>query len=267
MASAVQTMMSGASATTWGRTMATEARTRVRRVWTEVENLLLEVRSVAGGGSPGATRARDSLASTGVVWEACDAVVELEAWGVAGLAVRKAEQYRDTVKDAIAELQEWKEGTDPETEGLDDALLDSEDEGVGGDAEGLDDLFHAANSCPKERVELRELVDVAVGKLKKIVLLYQALGKRRLKTFGARRDEEVRGVGELDEMLERLHMIQEDVDELVSQFYELDEEGVKEQLTKCVDDARRVGELARLDWRAQEDEFTTWREKWSEALG
>lgn len=252
---------------TWGTTMGKEVQNRVRRAFHEMENLLQEVQSIAGGNGQGATNARDSLSSTGVVWEACDALVELEKMGIAGLAVLKAEQYRETIKDAILELQEWKEGTDLETEGQDDALLDSGDEGVDGDAESIDDIFNAANSCPKDRPELKELVDTAVGKLKKVVFLYQALGKRRLKTFRARPLEELRSVDDLDEVVRRLHDMQESVDEIASFFYDLDEESVKKQLDRFVEEARAVSRLARLDWCAREDEFTAWRDKWDEAIG
>lgn len=244
---------------TWGSSMGREVKNRVRRVFREVENLLKELKSIADGNGQGATKARDSLASTGVVWESCDALIELERLGVAGLAVKKAEEYRDTIKDAIAELQEWKDD-------VDDALLDSGDDDVDGDADSLDDIFHAANSCPKDRPELKELLDVATGKLKKIVFLYTAIGKRRFKTFGSKPLEDSRSVQDLDHILQRLHSLQEDVDDIAAGFYDLDEDAVKQVLNKCVADAREISNLARLDWRAQEDEFTAWRDKWDEAL-
>ncbi|KAI5360748.1 Putative cyclin-D1-binding protein [Septoria linicola] len=252
---------------TWGSTMGREVTNRTRRVFKEVENLLQELQSIANGNGQGATNARDSLASTGVVWESCDALIDLEQLGIAGLAVKRAEQYRDTIKDAIAELQEWKEGTDLDTEGVDDALLDSGDEGVDGDADSFDNIFNAANSCPKDRPELKELVDVATGKLKKIVFLYTALGKRRFKTFRAKPSEELGSVDDLDEMLRRLLALQQDVDDIAGGFYELDEDLVNEVLEKCVIESREISQLARLDWTAKEDEFTAWREKWDEALG
>ncbi|GIZ45975.1 hypothetical protein CKM354_000911900 [Cercospora kikuchii] len=251
---------------TWGTTVGREVARRVRRVFMEMENLLKELQSIADGNGQGATNARDSLASTGVVWESCDALIGLQTLGIAGLAVQKAEQFRETIKDAIFELQEWKEGTDLDTEGVDDALLDSGDEGVDGDAESFDDIFNAANSCPKDRPELRELVDVACGKMKKIVLLYTALGKRRLKTFGSKPTEQQKSVSDLDELVERMSDLQEELDEIAAGFYDLDEDAVKEILEKCVNESREVSQLARLDWAAREDEFTTWRDKWDEAI-
>lgn len=252
---------------TWGTTMGKEVASRVRRIFIEVENLLKELQSISEGNGQGATKARNSLASTGVVWESCDALIELEKLGISGLAVKKCEEYRDTIKDAITELQEWKDGTDLDTEGTEDALLDSGDEGVDGDADSFDDIFNAANSCPKDRPELKELLDTATGKLKKIVFLFTAIGKRRFKTFRSKPAEELRSVDDLDDILQRLHTLQEDVDDIAGGFYELDEDLVNEVLNKCVSDAREISKLARLDWTAKEDEFTIWRDKWDEALG
>ncbi|CAK1360521.1 hypotheticalsprotein [Cercospora beticola] len=251
---------------TWGTTVGREVARRVRRVFMEVENLLQELQSIADGNAQGATSARDSLSSTGVVWESCDALIELHTLGIAGLAIQKAEQFRETIKDAIFELQEWKEGTNLDTEGVDDALLDSGDEGVDGDADSFDDIFNAANSCPKDRPELKELVDVACGKMKKIVLLYTALDKRRLKTYGSKPTEQRKNVSDLDELIERMSDLQEELDEIAAGFYDLDEDAVKEILEKCVNESREVSQLARLDWAAREDEFTIWRDKWDEAI-
>ena len=247
----------------WTGLMAKEAQMRVARVFREIENLLLECQSISQGNA--APARRDSLSSTGVVWESCDALIELEKIGVAGLAVQKAEQYRDSIKDAIEELQEWREGTDMDNEGEDDALLDSGDEGVDGDADSIDDIFNAANSCPKDRPELRELVEKAEGRLKKVVLLYTALGKRRLKTFKTGGNSE--SAERLDKIMEGLKQVQSDVDELAGCFYDLDEEKARAGLEQCVTRAKTTYEEAKTSWDGQEDEFTTWSKKWDEAVG
>ncbi|KAF7194837.1 hypothetical protein HII31_03858 [Pseudocercospora fuligena] len=249
--------------TTWGTTMSHELRVRIKRVFLEMQNLLTELHSISLGNTSGSTSARDSLSSTGVVWESCDSLISLSQLGIAGLAVQKAEQYRDTIKDAIAELQEWKEGTDLEAEGHNnDELLGSDDEGVDGEeTDSLDEIFNAANSMPKDRPELKELVEVAEGKLKKVVFLYTAVSKRRFKGY---KDGDV---GVLDRGLEGLLSVQNGIDELISKFYDLDEDGAKEELEKCVREAKSVAELMRLDWKGKEDEFTVWNKKWEEALG
>ncbi|EME41638.1 hypothetical protein DOTSEDRAFT_73893 [Dothistroma septosporum NZE10] len=245
---------------TYSALIEKEAQARVSRVFREMENLLNELQSISNGG--GAPARRNSLSSTGVVWESCDALIELEKMGLAGLAVKKAEQYRDAVKDAIEELQEWKEGGDLENEGVDE-LLDGEDEGIDGDADLMEDIFNAANSLPKDRPELKELVEQAEGKLKKIVLLFNALIKRRLRPFeGGDRGK----VKALDAVLETLKSVQNDVDDLANCFYELNEEDVEAALETCVGHAKKACKFAKLK-DGREDEFTAWSQKWEEAVG
>lgn len=241
--------------------MTREASVRVTRTFRELENLLAELKSIADGNS--APARRDSLSSTGVVWESCDALIELEKLGMAGLAVRKAEQYRDSIKDAIEELQEWREGSDPDNEGQDE-LLDGDDEGVDGDADSLDVIFNAANSMPKDRPELKKLVEDAEGKLKKVVILYTALGKRRLKTF---KTMDEFNIAVLDKVLDHLKTVQSGVDDLAGSFYDLDQQGAVKGLQNCVDEAKSACAIARLSWEGKEDEFTTWSEKWKAAIG
>ncbi|TKA21946.1 hypothetical protein B0A50_08642 [Salinomyces thailandicus] len=255
----------------WGAVMAAESQARVRRVFRELEMLLDELRAVAressGGGGNGSAGRRDSLSSTGVVWESCDAVVELARLDVAGLAVQKAEQWRDTIKDAIEELREWKEGEDLDSEGLDE-LLDDGDEGVEGDRDSIEDIFNAANSMPKDRPELKKLVDDVDGKLKKVVLLYTAVIKRRLKIFKVEESDggAQANIKRLDKTLHSLRRVPNQVDDLASCFYDLDEERVKQALSKCIDEAISTATTVQRNWQDTEDEFTTWSGKWKEAM-
>jgi IS4 transposase len=254
----------------WSELLGREAQLRTRRVFKELETLLLEVRSVALGAEAGSSGGRDSLSATGVVWEACDSLAELNTLGVAGLAVQKAEQWRDTIKDAIEELQEWADGADLETEGQNDALFDSEDEGVAGDDnDSLNDLFNAANSMPADRPELKELVERAVEKLKKVDILYRALVKRRLKTYKsvAAVEGKKSSAERVDELLENLRSLPDSIDDMASNFYDLDEEAAKAALDDCVKKACEAARLAKLDYNEKEDEFSTWSKKWVEAVG
>lgn len=225
--------------------------------------------SVAAGGRNG----RDSLSATGVVWESCDSLAELKILGVSGLAVQKAEEWRETVRDAAEELQEWADGGDLESEGQ-DALFDSGDEGVEGDEnDSLNGIFNAANSLPADRGELRELVGRAVEKLKKVEILYKALVKRRLKPYKGVAAAAVVGEGEnkssaeyLDEILDGLKALPDSVDDMVSTFYDLEEEAAKAALDECLEKARGIAVLARLNYDGEEDEFSTWSKKWIEAV-
>lgn len=252
---------------TWSSLMTREAQARVRRVFLEVESLLREVKAVSEG--RGSARHKDSLKSTGVVWESCDAVIALERMGIGGLAVQKAEQYRDTIKDAIEELREWKEGEDPDTEGHDE-LLDDGDEGVDGDRDSFDDIFHAANSMPSDRPELKALVEEAEGKLKKVTILYTALIKRRFKPFERvdkeHQDRHEVNIKSLDMALESLRKVPHQVDELAGCFYDLDEERVKRMMARAVQEAKSAATAMDEAWAGGADEFTVWSKKWDEAV-
>ena len=251
----------------WSDLMSRELQSRVRRVFREMTVLLEEVQAIATGDT--ISKKRDSLSSTGVVWESCDALIDLEKLGIGGLVVQKAEQYRDTIKDAIEELREWAEGEDPESEGHDDALLDSDDEGVDGDRDSIEDIFNAANSMPKDRPELRALVEEADRKLKKVVILYNAVLKRRLKTFktSERSDEDMSAVSKLDILMVHLRRIPHQVDEMAGCFYDLDEARSKEALAKCVDEALSASKVVEMGWDGKENEFTAWLGTWSGAVG
>ncbi|TKA43893.1 hypothetical protein B0A54_05654 [Friedmanniomyces endolithicus] len=225
----------------WGTMMATEAQSRVRRVYKEMETLLQEILALSQGQGH-SSKTRNSLSSTAVVWETCDALVALSMLGISGLA--------------------WAAGEDQETEGH-DALLDDNDEGVEGDRDSLmEEIFHAANSLPADRVELKELVEEAGRRLKRVVLLYTAVVKRRLKTF----EEGDATVGRLDEAVEGLRRIPHLVDELAACFYDLDEEKARAALDKSVREALAVATVMREDWSGGSDEFTAWSMKWKDAV-
>ena len=251
----------------WSGVLSKEVQARVRRVFKEMEMLLGEVRSIAAGNDG---VGRDSLSSTGIVWESCDALIELEQLRLPGLVSQKAEQYRETIKDAIQELQEWTEGDDLDSEGRIDGLLDSDDEGVDGDKDSIEDIFNAANSMPKDRPDLKALVEEADGKLKKIVLLYQALGKRRIRIFNHPLDanEENEGnISRLDVLMVHLRKIPHQVDEFASNLYDLDEPTARATLKRSVDEAKAACKEMELDWSRQEDAFTEWLKKWNAAIG
>lgn len=249
----------------WSSMMSKEVQARVRRVFKEMGVMLEELQSIAGGNTS-STR-RDSLSSTGVVWESCDACIELSKLDVAGLAMQKAEQYRDTIKDAITELQEWKDGEDLDSEGQGDGLLDSDDEGVDGDRDSIEDIFNAANSMPKDRPELKALVEDADAKLKKIVILYDALVKRRIKTFkNGGGDANEPATARLDGLMQHLKTIPHQVDEMASFLYDLDESGAKAVLSKCVTKATSASAGMESNWNGEDDASSEWLRKFSAAV-
>ncbi|KAK4982338.1 hypothetical protein LTR66_009332 [Elasticomyces elasticus] len=276
MMSAVE--ITEAQAERWGKVMVGEVRARVRCVVTEIKVMVEEVGTVAraetqnkpakldgsvntnGKKGSGAGASRDSLASTGVVWQTCDALIELEALGIPGVVVQRAEQYRETLRDAIEELKEWAEEGEGENE---DEFVDSDEGSANGN--GVEDFFDTAKKLPKDRKDLRMLLDEALDKLKKTSVLYQALIKRRLKTFAA--VVSVTSTRNLDDLMAMLKALPDIVDELANAFYELDEPEARNLLSTCCKSSKQAAELVRLSWDEREDEFTLWSKRFVEAIG
>ncbi|TKA64746.1 hypothetical protein B0A49_10148 [Cryomyces minteri] len=259
--------------------MSHEIKSRVGRVFREMETMMREVMAVSSaansmkggketdGPAFGAIESggRDSLASTGVVWEACNAIINLQRMGLGGLIVEKAEQYRDTIKDAIEELKEWSEEVEDDEAG-------SEDESAGSDEDedrntgDVENIFAAANKLPKDRGELHAQLEGALKKLKMIGMLYQALVKRRLKTFPQTSSVSDSQMQQLNQLMMILRSLPEIVDELVGGFYELDDKVAKAVLSKCCEDARAAAATVRLSWDGTTDEFSAWKGKWEDAM-
>lgn len=256
-----------------GAIMRTEVRAQVRRLlgtWGDVLALVLKMaenrqNAPVGRKDTGPTESekQDVLSATGVVWDACDALLKLCADGVVGLVIKKAGELRAVLLDAIEELKEWGEDVE-----------DDEDEAEGSD-DDEDDIFGASNKLGKDDKELKELLDTSVKKLKMIGMLYQALAKRRLKTFPSpAASTTANGTNghvanpsrKLDDLMALLKTIPETVDDLASAFYDLDEEEAKQTLEKCCTEAKSAVELVKQSWTGSDDEFTTWSGKWISAL-
>ena len=247
---------------------------RVLGAWSDVLGCVRSGASAAAGpqGDVGDAVRGAILAATGVVWEGCDALVGLCEAGVVGLAVRRAEEWREVLLDAVVEMREWGEEADEEGD---------EDGGEGSGEEGEFEVFGAANRLGKGDGELRALLEASVRKLKTVAVLYQALVKRRLKTFPppfasapsskdggadavAAAAQRVRA---LDELMVLLKSIPESVDDLASAFYDLDDDEARVLLKKCCDDAVRAATIVNQNWDGKDDEFTAWSGKWKDAMG
>ncbi|KAH7070180.1 hypothetical protein FB567DRAFT_554701 [Paraphoma chrysanthemicola] len=252
-----------------GRMMRTELKAQVRRLlgtWGDVLALVLrmaESRQNAQGKDTGPSESekQDVLSATGVLWEACDVLIKFCDDGVVGLVVRKAQELRATLLDAIEELKEWGE----------DIEDDDNDDAQGSDDE--DDLFGASNKLGKDDKELKELLDNSIKKLKMVGMLYQALLKRRLKTYPATptatngsSEKSSSSALKLDELMAILKTIPETVDDLASAFYDLDEDEARQTLEKSCTQAQSAAELVQLSWTGSNDEFTAWSAKWVAAL-
>jgi hypothetical protein len=268
-----------------GQIMRGEMREAVKRVvaaWSEVLRQVLtmaEARKELAGKDAGPSEAerRDVLAATGMVWDVCDRVLRLCDGGVVELVLKKAQQLRAVLLDAVEEMKEWGE----------DVASDSEDEedkaeGSGGEDDGFgdeDDFFGANNKIGKGDVELKALLDRSVKKLKMVAIMYQAVGKRRLNTFPAVRgsnptsavttnggDRDDTPAQRLDKLMHILKTIPESVDDLASTFYELEQEEAEVALKKVCDEAKSAVKMMEKSWTGTDDEFTAWAAKWTQAL-
>lgn len=208
------------------------------------------------------------LATTGVAWKTCEKLGELCALGIVGILCRKVEAWRETVRDALEELKEWG---DDGGEDEDDEAVDSD----GVDADGVEVMFEAANKLPRGRTDLQERLEESLRRVRLVGTLFQALGKRRVKTIsefdgkGAtnepieKRKEIAR---KMDELVALLCTIPDLVDELASAFYDLDVDEVDKLLEQISDRAKRAATEVKLSWDAKEDEFTAWTTKWEDAM-
>ncbi|KAI9861991.1 MAG: hypothetical protein M1813_005062 [Trichoglossum hirsutum] len=250
----------------WGQVLSHEMRGGVRRVLGGLVALVEEVSAQASLASsangvatsssslatskteaekPGSTRAavaagsRDSLASTGVVWEACDALIALQAKGLGGLVVEKITQYRDTLSDAISELKAWSGPHDDD---------------------GDDDDGDDSSSSPPPPPALLPLLTTSLKHLSLLSLLYRALLKHRLPP------PTPAPVQKLNALTSALAALPDLADELACAFYDADAAAARALLRRCAATAREAATVVRLGWMEEEDAFGAWVGRWEEAV-
>ncbi|KAI9891044.1 MAG: hypothetical protein M1814_003395 [Vezdaea aestivalis] len=210
---------------------------------------------------------RDVMMSTGILWEACDALQSIKKQGLAGILVKKATEWQDTVKDAIEELKDWQEeGEDDNEEGEDDSgVFSDEKEDIYDD---IDQAFKA-EKLPQDATELREHLANCLGKLRLIQSLFTAVIKRRLKTAQTPEFSAVnknQDYSRLEVTIQQLSLIPDEVDEVAARFYQHDSDGAKIYLSKCIGHARTACESIRLTPQGKPDIFTEWSDKWAEII-
>lgn len=251
-----------------GKILHDEMTYRVRGVLREYEGMMQELlskaHSVQGGGAHDTTDCkgqRDSLASTGVVWEACDSLMELRELGMVGVVVKKAEGYRAILQDAVEELKEWGEGED---EGFSEPEFEGDD-----DPDSIVNMLDSAK-LPIGRDDLKKTLQAALKKLKLANTLFQAIIKRRLKTatIVAREQHTIASLpssevtDRVNRLMDKLKMIPDAVDELASALYELDDDEAQ-QITETIHQhCKDAIEIVRSSWDDEDDEFTSWSRQW-----
>ncbi|KAI1802095.1 hypothetical protein F4811DRAFT_531085 [Daldinia bambusicola] len=247
---------------------------RCYRVLKELKNFIeiipLNGKVLANAQKNGTSGDRGSLAATGVVWAACDDVILLKKLGIAGLLVKKVEEYRDTLKDILEELKEYSEEIDEDAE--DDEVVG--EGGVNGIADQmqnthistqamLDDLMNPSHIPSGDPDKIRERLESCMKRLRLTTLLYTAVVKRRLKTLPplpVTTQESV--IQRLDEVFPILKRLPHRFEEVACAFYELDRGTIDTAMDNCFFDAFAASEMLMKPWDGgRRDEFTEWAEK------
>jgi hypothetical protein len=233
---------------------------------------------------------KGSVATTGLLWSACDDVITLASLGVAGYLIRRVEQFRDTLKDIMEELKEWsEEESDEEDDEDEDDDNESEDDDAHGSADEndepglpgadgtsaaartattqamLDDLMNShthITAADPERIRPR--LDSCLRRLRLTVLLYQAAIKRRLKTLPPlpQRSATDDLIPRLDGIMSLLKLLPERFGSIALAFYELDGEQIDSLMEESFLEAFAASELLVKPWADGKDEFTDWALKY-----
>jgi hypothetical protein len=269
------------------RTFADETKLLARAALKELSFLLKEVDKIAEN-KHSANEARrheeiskaekDAVTSqTGRVWDACDSVLDLATKGVVGHVVRRVEEWRDLVKDAISELEEW-DPEDDDDDDLDDALFGHADNGE-------EEEEKAGEGDTKQRdeetmVALQRQKKETLRLFKPIAQIYPAIISNRLRKGGLTVSIGIRAhVPKLESLISDLQTIPSHVDEAAGSLYEENVVNSILHLKKAKTSAERAMKLVTLPWvvptnapgeqaqaQAQEDKFTTWSRTWLKVM-
>ncbi|KAI1405036.1 hypothetical protein F4819DRAFT_51227 [Hypoxylon fuscum] len=219
---------------------------------------------------------KGSMAATGVIWAACEDVILLKKLGIGGLLVKKAEEYRDTLKDILEELKEYSEEVDEDDEDDEDGGSDADrvqDSLVGNVTDQmqnthistqamLDDLMNPRHIPRDDPDKIRERLDSCLKRLRLTTLLYAAIIKRRLKVLPPLPTTvQVPVIQRLDEVFPLLKRLPHRFGEIACAFYELDRDAIDRAMDSCFFDAFAASEMLMKPWEGQRDEFTDWAEK------
>ncbi|KAI0164130.1 hypothetical protein GGR57DRAFT_276288 [Xylariaceae sp. FL1272] len=244
-----------------------------------IELIPLDGKTLSASQKNGAKGDKGSMVSTGVIWAACDDVILLKKLGIAGLLVKKAEEYRDTLQDVLDELKEWSEEVEEDDEDEDED--DSDDDGQ---VQGMADQMNATHLSAQEMIDdlmtaqhiprgdpdrIRERLDSCLKRLRLTTLLYSAIIKRRLKALPPLSDTASSVMQRLDELFPILKRLPLRFGDAACAFYELDPVAIDNALDTCFFDAFAAAEMLKAPWdksKGPNDEFTTWADKFQTSI-
>ncbi|KAI6246583.1 hypothetical protein HI914_05889 [Erysiphe necator] len=207
------------------------------------------------------------LAKTGTIWESCDAIKLLKTDGISGFFIRMTQDYMDLIKDASEELQDWakEEGFHEIHNSRKEEIPENNAFHVGTDSSAV------IPKCISNNNEdgIWQRFQVTQKKLRLLVIMFQAIIKRRLKTLpslpnsqsGMNSNDEsdrINIVDNLDQLLSYTKALSNSTDLLASSFYSLDIEKVDQDMEECFSLGFRIAEIVIKNWEGKSDSFSAW---------
>lgn len=266
---------------TFTRAFHSEASVLVKTTLRELIVLLGNVKAVSiKEGKNVDEKQKDSITgSTGRIWDSCDALVDISQNGIIAVVVKKTEQFRDTVKDAIRELEEWDPEDDDDDDGGFGDLL-GEDDDLDGNLSGKDKQGDDEEDEDSERdIEgLQEQKKYALRILKPISQIYPTIISNRLKKTIILSEPPTPSIQirKINDLTLNLQKIPDIIDEAVGALYDADIKSA----TKYVEDAKKCAvkalEISAFTWdkdsentdetsqreTTEDDKFTVWARTW-----
>lgn len=248
---------------------------RSKRVLTTLSDLLGQI-PTDGKVLSGSKKEKGSLPSTGILWSACDELVALANMGVGQYITIKSNEWKDTLKDVMEELKEWgdeepddddsDEDDDDDNDGIAHEADQDQDFSTAGAQDMLDDLMSLGQAIPRDDPKkIRPRLESTLRRVRMLVLLYQAITKRRLKALPSlplpSSSPQKNVPQRLDEAAAVLGELPDSFGELASSFYEMDPAAIDKSADECFFAAFAAGELLSLSWDGEQDEFSEWVDK------
>lgn len=221
---------------------------------------------------------KGSIASTGVLWAACDSLVGLANGNVGGFFVQKMNEWKDTLNDIMEEVKEWgDEEADEDDEDEDEDDVGSEADDPADQDESthistqnmLDDLMSSQQSIPASDPNgIRPRLESSLRRFRLVILLYTAITKRRMKKLPSFPPSETSSTTtrRLNELVPLLLKLPQSFEDLAGAFYELRPKEIDDAMDQCFLDAFAVSELLSEHWDGSRDEFTEWTEKFQKEI-
>ncbi|KAF7589109.1 hypothetical protein BBP40_004744 [Aspergillus hancockii] len=244
----------------------------------ELSSLVTEVKTIAEKDEenvPGKKKKENELSrsendaitvATGRVWDVCDTLIDLASKGVVGFVVQRVEEWRDLVRDAVEEIDEWD--PDQEDEFFDELLSDDGKQSLGKDGEAESDEY---GSDDEDKAALHEWKRTTLRILKPVVQIYPVIITNRLKK-APKSPSSI--VYQLESLMTNMQLIPGQVDEVAGALYEADLERSIQYLKLTKECAIKAVESVILPWKEQEvansrpsqpiaeDKYTTWSKTW-----